>query len=129
YTTLFRSIEPEVHHLHGEREFLLRSEIATQVSPDDLRLVEHRVFDVRVGARARQALAQRFQRAALQGVGANGLDADEQGRHDHQGEAQQELALQGHGSKLLHQQVLRSRAYRVGPWVAVSLKQVLRSRA
>src|SRR5205807_1294286 len=112
YTTLFRSIEPEVHHLHGEREFLLRSEIATQVSPDDLRLVEHRVFDVRVGARARQALAQRFQRAALQGVGANGLDPDEQGREDHQGKTQQQLALESHSSKLLDKEVLRSRAFR-----------------
>src|SRR2546430_12997700 len=112
YTTLFRSgeldlvggkvggpaLEPEVPHLLGEREFLLGGGIAAQVAPDDLRLVEHRVFDVRVGARARQALAQRLQRAALQGVGPDRLDADEQGRDDHEGETHQQLALQRHSS-------------------------------
>ncbi len=106
------AIEPEVHDLHGEREFLLGGGIAAQVAPDDLRLVEHRVFDVRVGARARQALAQRFQRAALQGVGADRLHADEQGREDHQGKTQQQLALESHRSKLPHKQVLRLRACR-----------------
>ena len=105
-------IEPEVHHLPGERELLLGGGIAAQVAPDDLRLVEHPVLDVRIGARARQALAQGFQGGALQGIGADRLDADEQGRHDHQGEPQQQLALQGHMSKLLHTEVLRSRASR-----------------
>src|SRR6266550_96599 len=90
------AIEPVVHHLLGEREFLLRGGIAAQVAPDDLRLVEHRILDVRVGARARQPLAQHVQRGALQRIRADRLDADEQGRDDHQGEPQQQLALQGH---------------------------------
>src|SRR5205823_12911081 len=68
--------------------------------------------DVRIGARPRQALAQGFQGGALQGSVADRLDAYEQGRHDHQGEPQQQLALQGHMSKLLHTEVLRSRASR-----------------
>jgi len=82
------AVEPEGHHLLGEREFLLGGGIPAEVTPDDLRLVEHRVFDVRVRARARQALAQRFQRAALLRVGPNGLDADEHGRDDHQAKTQ-----------------------------------------
>src|SRR5204863_4190771 len=90
------AIEPVVHHLVGEREFLLSGGIAAQVAPDDLRLVEHRILDVRVGARARQPLAQHVQRGALQRIRADRLDADEQGRDDHQGEPQQQLALQGH---------------------------------
>src|SRR5207247_10464686 len=60
------AIEPVTHHLLSEREFPFGGGIAAQVAPDHLRLVEHRVFDVRVGARARNALAQRLQRGAFE---------------------------------------------------------------
>src|SRR5207244_6134013 len=43
------AIEPEVHDLLGERKLLLRRWIACEVAPHYLRLVEHRVFDFRVG--------------------------------------------------------------------------------
>src|SRR5207245_8565547 len=49
------TIEPEVHDLLGERKLLLRRWIAGEVAPHHLRLVEHRVFDFRVGPRLCQA--------------------------------------------------------------------------
>ncbi len=94
------AIEPVIHHLLGERKLPLGRRVAAQVAPDDLRLVEHGVFHFGVRARVRQALPQRLQRPPLQRVGPNRLDPHEQGGEDHQGEAQQELALEGHSSKL-----------------------------
>ncbi|PYP96195.1 MAG: hypothetical protein DMD34_05760 [Gemmatimonadetes bacterium] len=78
------TVEPVVHDLFGERELLPRRRIAAQVAPDDLGLIEHRVLDFGVRARARQSLAQRFERAAHQHIGAHRLDTHEQGGNHHE---------------------------------------------
>ena len=114
------AIEPECDHLFGEGKLFLGRGISAQVAPDHLGLVEHGVFHFGVRPRTGQSLAQRLERAAHQPIGANRLYADQQGRDHHEGEAQEQLALEGHGSKLpwgsesaqapvrIHKQVLRS---------------------
>ena len=92
---------PVVDHLAGQLEFPARSGIETaQVAPDHLALVEHRGLQLRVGPGARHALAQRLQRPALQHVAANGLRPDQKTGQHHEGEAEQELTLEGHAGKL-----------------------------
>ncbi len=94
------AIEPERDDLLGEGKLFLGRGIAAQVAPDHLGLVEHGVFHFGVGPRTRQPLTQRLKGAAHQRIGANRLNADQQRRDHHEGEAKQQLALEGHGGKL-----------------------------
>jgi len=98
----FRSpaIEPEGHDLLGERKLFPGRGIAAQIPPDHLGLVEHGVFHFGVGPRPGQSLTQRLERAAHERIGANRLNADQQRRDHHEREAQEQLALEGHSSKL-----------------------------
>jgi len=94
------TIEPEGHHLLGERKLFPGRGIAAQVAPDHLGLVEHGVFDLGVGARAGETAAQVLERRALERIGADRLESDQQGGEHHEGEAEQQLALEGHSSKV-----------------------------
>ncbi|PYO74803.1 MAG: hypothetical protein DMD67_13010, partial [Gemmatimonadetes bacterium] len=90
------AVEPEVDHLLRERELLLGRWITAQVAPDHLGLIEHRVFHLGVRTRLRQAPPEALQRLLLPSVGPDRMEADQQGRKDHEGETEEQFALEGH---------------------------------
>src|SRR2546426_5220428 len=97
------TVEPVVDDLARHPELIpgLRVD-AGHVTPDDFGFVEHRGFDLRVCPGPGQAFAQRLKGVPFQDVGADRFGPKEQDRQGHDGEAQQQLALDGHGPLLTY---------------------------
>ncbi len=92
---------PVVDDLTREPELLPRGSIQpAQIAPHQLGLVEHRRLELGIGPGARHARPQLRERPPLERIAPNGLRPHQQGGEDHEGESEEELAVERHGSKI-----------------------------
>ena len=91
------ALQPVVDDLAIEIELLAGGRVhPREVSPDGFRLVEHGRLQLTIRTGAREILAQRPKRGALQQIGADRLARDEERGQRHEREPQEQLALERH---------------------------------